>query len=138
MKNVLVLCTGNSCRSQMMQGYLRKMTGMRAKIYSAGTRAIGINPLAINVMKEDGVDISDQTSNDVEIFRNAHLDFILTVCDNAKEECPWFPSEAQRFHQSFEDPASFEGSPAETLVKFREVRDQIKQYAEKFANNQLR
>src|ERR1700744_5932296 len=98
MKKVLVLCTGNSCRSQMAEGYLRYYAEGKAEIYSAGIETHGVNPKAITMMKEDGIDISQHTSNHVDAYKNIHFDFVITVCDNAKENCPYFPSTAKKFH----------------------------------------
>ena len=95
---ILVLCTGNSCRSQIAHGYLQHFAGTRAEVYSAGVETHGVNPRAIAVMKEDGVDISHHTSNNVDEYRDIVFDHVITVCDNAKERCPWFPSNAQNFH----------------------------------------
>ncbi len=95
MKKILVLCTGNSCRSQMAEGYLRHFSGNKAEVYSAGIETHGVNPKAIEVMKEDGVDISKHTSNNIDEYRNVNFDFVITVCDNAREKCPYFPSTAK-------------------------------------------
>src|SRR5690242_1105760 len=110
MKKILVLCTGNSCRSQIAEGYLRKFAGDKAEIYSAGIETHGVNPKAIETMKEDGIDISHQTSNNVSEYSNIDFDFIITVCDNAKEQCPVLPSSAKKFHQNFIDPAKAIGT----------------------------
>jgi len=132
MKNVMVLCTGNSCRSQMMQGYLKQIAGNKANIYSAGIETHGVNPTAIAIMREDGVDISDHTSNHINEYLKIEFDYVITVCDHAKENCPWFPSKALRLHQNFEDPAIAKGSEEEKLQKFRQVRNEIKAYASSF------
>jgi len=131
-KDILVLCTGNSCRSQMAEGYLRHFAKHRANIYSAGIETHGVNPLAIKVMGEDGIDISNHTSNNVTEYIDVDFDLILTVCNNAEENCPYFPSKALRFHYNFPDPAKKTGTDEEILNEFREVRDQIKAYSEKF------
>jgi arsenate reductase len=131
-KDILVLCTGNSCRSQMAEGYLRHFAKHRANIYSAGIETHGVNPLAIKVMAEDGIDISNHTSNNVNEYIDVDFDLILTVCNNAEENCPYFPSKALKFHYNFPDPAKKTGTEEEILNEFREVRDQIKAYAEKF------
>jgi arsenate reductase len=131
-KDILVLCTGNSCRSQMVEGYLRHFAKHRATIYSAGIETHGVNPLAIKVMGEDGIDISNHTSNHVNEYIDIDFDLILTVCNNAEENCPYFPSKALRFHYNFPDPAKKTGTEEEILNEFREVRDQIKAYTEKF------
>ena len=131
-KDILVLCTGNSCRSQMAEGYLRHFAKHRATIYSAGIETHGVNPLAIKVMAEDGIDISNHTSNHVNEYIDIDFDLILTVCNNAEENCPYFPSKALKFHYNFPDPAKKTGTEEEILNEFREVRDQIKAYTEKF------
>src|ERR1700760_4176212 len=98
MKNILVLCTGNSCRSQMAEGYLRHFAGNKAEIYSAGIETHGVNTKAIAVMQQDGIDISAHTSNHIDDYSKVDFNFIITVCDNAREHCPFFPSTAQKFH----------------------------------------
>ncbi len=132
MKRVLVLCTGNSCRSQIAEGYLREFANGKAEIYSAGVETHGVNPRAIATMKEDGIDISNHTSNNIEEYRNIDFDFVITVCDNAKERCPYFPSNAKKFHQNFPDPAKAEGNEAEITNQFRVVREMIKSYSKQF------
>jgi arsenate reductase (thioredoxin) len=109
MKNVLVLCTGNSCRSQMAEGYLRHFAGEKARIYSAGVETHGVNPKAVRFMEEDGIDISSHTSNHVDEYADIKFDFVITVCDNAKEKCPVFPSTAKKFHRDFPDPSRVPG-----------------------------
>ncbi len=131
-KRILVLCTGNSCRSQMAEGYLRNLAGKRFEVISAGLEPGIVNPRAIMVMKEDGVDISHHTSKDVTQFIGQKFDYIITVCDNAKEQCPYFPGFAERIHWSYEDPAAANGTEAEILAVFRKVRDQIKDNIQKF------
>ena len=121
-KKVLVLCTGNSCRSQIAEGYLRHFAGQKAEIYSAGVETHGVNPKAITTMKEDGIDISNHTSNNIDDYRNIDFDFVITVCDNAKERCPFFPTKAQKFHYNFPDPAKAIGTEEEILQEFRTVR----------------
>jgi arsenate reductase (thioredoxin) len=98
MKKILVLCTGNSCRSQIAEGYLQHFAGDKASVYSAGIETHGVNPRAIATMKEDGIDISAHTSNNIDEYRAIDFDFVITVCDNAKERCPYFPTKAQLFH----------------------------------------
>ena len=137
MKKILVLCTGNSCRSQMAEGYLKHFAGNRAEIYSAGVEVHGVNPKAIETMKEDGIDISTQTSNKVDEYRDIDFDFVITVCDNAKERCPFFPSNAKKFHQNFPDPAKAIGTEQEIKNQFRQVRNQIKDYCRKFVAENL-
>ncbi len=136
-KNILVLCTGNSCRSQMAEGFLKYFAGPTADIYSAGIETHGVNPRAVVIMKEAGVDISDQTSNNVEEYRNIPFDFIITVCDNAKENCPYFPSSAKIFHQNFSDPSKINGTEEEISNAFKKTRDEIKAYCESFIKRNL-
>jgi arsenate reductase len=131
-KNVLVLCTGNSCRSQLLHGYLAQALGERATVYSAGVATHGLNPRAVQVMAEDGVDISHHTSNHVDEYAAVPFDYVLTVCDHANEMCPVFPSAAQRLHHNFPDPARATGSEDEVMDQFRGLRDQIKAYAHDF------
>lgn len=137
MKKVLVLCTGNSCRSQIAEGYLRHFAGDKAEIYSAGVETHGVNPRAINTMKEDGIDISQHTSNNIDEYLNIGFDFVITVCDNAKEHCPLFPTKAKKFHQNFPDPAKTTGTEAEILEQFRQIRQIIKSYAQQFVAENL-
>ncbi len=132
MKKILVLCTGNSCRSQIAEGYLRHFANGKAEVYSAGIQTHGVNPKAIIVMKEDGIDISRHTSNNVAEYANINFDFVITVCDNAKERCPFFPSSAKKFHYNFPDPAKATGSEEEIMNEFRKVREMIKAYCKKF------
>lgn len=136
-KNILVLCTGNSCRSQIAEGYLRHFAGEKANVFSAGIETHGVNPKAIATMEEDGIDISNHTSNHIDEYRNIDFDFVITVCDNAKERCPFFPSEAQKFHHNFPDPAKAAGTPEEVTDQFRQVREQIKAYCKTFVERQL-
>lgn len=138
MKNILVLCTGNSCRSQMAEGYLRHFAGNKANIYSAGIETHGVNPRAIQIMAEDGIDISRHTSNNVDEYFDIPFDYVITVCDNAKENCPYFPARAVRFHQNFPDPAKATGEPGKVLNEFRKVRDMIKIYSKDFAEQYLK
>ena len=127
-KNILVLCTGNSCRSQLAEGYLRHYYGEKATVYSAGVETHGVNPRAIATMKEDGIDISMHTSNHVDEYLHIPFDLILTVCDHASERCPIFPSSARRIHHNFTDPAKAAGTEEEIMAEFRRVREQIKAY----------
>ena len=129
MKNILVLCTGNSCRSQMAHGYLQKFAAGKANVYSAGVETHGLNPKAVLVMKEDGIDISGHTSNHVDEYMNMDFDFVITVCDNAKERCPYFPTKAKKFHYNFPDPAKATGTEEEIINEFRRVRQLIKEYS---------
>jgi arsenate reductase len=122
---VLFLCTGNSARSQMAEGYLRYAAGDRFDPLSAGIEPKGLNPLAVEVMQEIGIDISRQRSRDVVSLLGLHIPYVVTVCDNARERCPIFPRTYKFLHWSFEDPAARVGSPAEKLALFRRVRDEI-------------
>ncbi|GEP90575.1 arsenate reductase [Chitinophaga terrae (ex Kim and Jung 2007)] len=137
MKKILVLCTGNSCRSQIAEGYLRYFAGDRAEIYSAGVETHGVNPRAIATMAEDGIDISKHTSNNIAEYSRIPFDYVITVCDNAKERCPFFPSSAMLFHENFPDPAKATGTEEEIMAQFRAVRGMIKSYAEKFIQQNL-
>lgn len=133
MKNILVLCTGNSCRSQIAQGYLAHFTNpQHVQVYSAGVETHGVNPRAIATMLEDGIDISHHTSNNIDEYRHIDFDFVLTVCDNAKERCPYFPTKAQKFHYNFPDPAKATGTDDEISEQFRAVRQMIKNYCQYF------
>ncbi|MFD1256654.1 arsenate reductase ArsC [Mucilaginibacter terrae] len=136
-KNILVLCTGNSCRSQLAEGYLRYFAGERANIYSAGIETHGVNPKAIQVMAEDGIDISRHTSNHVDEYSAVAFNQVITVCDNANEACPFFPGTVERFHKNFPDPAKALGSEAEILNEFKRVRDMIKAYAANFVKQHI-
>lgn len=133
MKNILILCTGNSCRSQIAHGYLEHFTKGKAIIYSAGIETHGVNPKAIATMKEDGIDISHHTSNNLKEYLQIPFDYIITVCDNAKENCPYFPGKAQRFHHNFTDPAKATGTAEEVMQVFAQVRNEIKTYCKDFA-----
>ena len=132
MKKILVLCTGNSCRSQIAEGYLKHYAAGKAEVYSAGVETHGVNPRAIAIMQEDGIDISKHTSNNIDEYRDMDFDFVITVCDNARERCPFLPSKAQKFHYNFPDPAKASGSEEEIMQQFREVRELIKAYCGQF------
>jgi arsenate reductase len=136
MKNILVLCTGNSCRSQIAHGYLAEMTRGKANVYSAGVETHGVNSKAIAIMQEDGIDISGHTSNNITEYFGVDFDFVITVCDNAKERCPFFPTKAQKFHYNFPDPAKATGTEEEIMNAFRSVRELIKGYCEEFVQHQ--
>jgi len=135
MKNILVLCTGNSARSQMAHGYLQYFAGESAWVYSAGVAPHGINPLAIQVMAEDGIDISRHTSNHAHEYTSLPLDYVITVCDNAREQCPLFPSTAKTMHHSFTDPSH--AGADDKLAQFRVVRDEIKAYSQQFIEDNV-
>jgi arsenate reductase len=126
---VLFLCTGNSCRSQMAEAFLRKYGGEQYEAYSAGLEPRGIHPLTAQVMSKVGIDISDQRSKDVmEYMGKKHFGYLITVCAHAEKNCPrTFPGVSQRLHWAFEDPAAIEGPEGEKLAKFRQVRDEIDQ-----------
>jgi arsenate reductase len=132
MKNILVLCTGNSCRSQIAHGFLASMTVGKAHVYSAGVETHGVNPKAINTMKEIGIDISHHSSNNITEYFDVNFDYVITVCDNAKERCPYFPTKAVKLHYNFPDPAKARGTEDEINEQFRSVRAMIKTYCEKF------
>jgi len=134
-KNVLILCTGNSCRSQIAHGYFANMAGDHINVYSAGVETHGVNPTAIKVMKEDDIDISQHTSNHIDEYANVSFDFVITVCDNARERCPYFPTQAIKLHHNFPDPAKTNGSEEEILYEFRKVRDLIKDYIKAFISD---
>jgi arsenate reductase (thioredoxin) len=136
-KKILVLCTGNSCRSQMAHGYLNYFANNALDVYSAGIETHGVNPRAIAVMKEDGIDISRHPSNNIKEYAEFDFDFVLTVCDHAKEQCPYFPSKVQTFHHDFPDPAKASGSEEAIMNEFRRVRDMIRQYVSDFITNYI-
>ena len=127
-KTVLILCTGNSARSQMAEGLLRHDSGDRFEVASAGTHPSRVRPEAVAVMKEIGIDISGHRSKSVDEFAARDFDYVLTVCDSAKESCPIYPGHGNRIHHGFEDPAAVEGSDEDKLAAFRKVRDEIRQY----------
>jgi arsenate reductase len=124
-KRVLILCTGNSARSQMAEGLLRHDGGERFEVESAGVISSFVRPQAIEAMREIDIDISGQRSKSVEEFNGQNFDYVITVCDNAKESCPVFPGDVQRVHWSFDDPAEASGDEAEKLALFRRVRNEI-------------
>ncbi|HKR97195.1 MAG TPA: arsenate reductase ArsC [Candidatus Angelobacter sp.] len=122
---VLFLCTGNSARSQMAEGLLRHYAGDQYEVFSAGTNPVGLNPLAVQAMREIGIDISQQRSKNVAEFYGMDIPYVITVCDRAKESCPIFPGTIKSLHWSFDDPAEAHGSAEERLAVFRRVRDEI-------------
>ena len=134
---VLFLCVHNSARSQMAEAYLKKFGGENFHVESAGLEPGKLNPLAVAVMKEDGIDISQQTSNHIDEYRDTNFDFVITVCDHARESCPYFPSNAKQFHHNFPDPAKANGNETEIMQQFRAVRDMIKDYCKNFADDHL-
>src|SRR5579863_9844341 len=131
-KRILILCTGNSARSQMAEGLLRHDGGDRFEVFSAGTKPSSVRPEAISVMREIGIDVSDHRSKSVDEFAQNDFDYVLTVCDSAKESCPVYPGHANRLHHNFDDPAAVQGSETERLGAFRRVRDEIRAYLRGF------
>jgi len=131
-KRVLILCTGNSARSQMAEGLLRHDSGERFTVESAGTKPSTVRPEAIAVMKEVGIDISSHRSKHVGELAGQDFDYVLTVCDNAKESCPVFFGKAVRLHQNFNDPGAVEGTDEKRLGAFRKVRDELRAYLKRF------
>ena len=127
----LILCTGNSARSQMAEGLLRDISGGRIEVASAGTHPTAVRPEAVEVMREIGIDISGQRSKSVNEL-DAKFDYVITVCDHAREHCPVFPAATRRIHWSFDDPAAIEGTREERLAAFRRVRDQIRERLREF------
>lgn len=137
-KKILVLCTGNSCRSQIAHGYLQLFGGDKVEVYSAGVETHGVNPKAIATMQDDGIDISSHTSNNVLEYQGIEFDFVITVCDNAKERCPYFPSKAIKFHYNFPDPAKAIGADDQVKKEFERVRNLIKNYCQDFISNNMK
>lgn len=134
MKNVLILCTGNSCRSHMAEGILRAAAGDLVQVHSAGSKPAGyVHPKAIQVMKEIGIDISQHTSKHMSDFLDRNIDTVITVCGNADQACPMFPGQVNRYHWGFDDPAHATGTEDDILAEFRRVRDQIKLVFEAYA-----
>ncbi|HEX4750336.1 MAG TPA: arsenate reductase ArsC [Bryobacteraceae bacterium] len=134
-KRVLILCTGNSARSQMAEGLLRHDAGDRFDVESAGTKASSVRPEAIAAMRELGIDISGQRSKNVDEFEGQRFDYVITVCDNARETCPVFFGAAKQLHQGFEDPpAPGVGSEEERIRIFRRVRDELRAYLRDFSS----
>ena len=134
-QRVLFLCTGNSCRSQMAEGFLRELGGDAFEVASAGVDPTRINPLAIRVMAEAAVDISEQYSKSVDEMTDQQFDWVITVCDRAREACPIFPRAARSLHWSFEDPAEATGAEEDRLIVFRRVRDEISGRVREFVSN---
>lgn len=133
MTHILVLCTGNSCRSQMAEGWLRRYLGGRAEIRSAGIRPDGLNPYAVRVMAESGIDIGGQTSNSVEEYREMPFDYFISLCDGALQRCPPLRSPGTHIHAPLPDPADATGTEEEILEAYRRARDTIREFAEEFA-----
>ena len=136
MNKILVLCTGNSCRSQMAEGLLSYFS-TNTKVYSAGTKPEKVNPFAIKAMAEMGIDISKNTSNHADEYTDIDFDYVFTVCDNAKEICPIYSKAKQMIHHSFTDPADATGTEKEQLEVYVEIRDQLRDYFKDFAKNKL-
>jgi arsenate reductase len=131
-RRVLILCTGNSARSQMAEGLLRHDAGDRFEVFSAGVNPTRVRPEAIAVMQELGIDLSAHRSKHVNEFTNQNFDYVLTVCDHAREACPVFPAKTKTIHHSFVDPADFKGSEQDRVALFRKVRDEIRDYLRTF------
>ena len=137
MKRILVLCTGNSTRSQMAHGYLQQFAQDRADVLSAGVETHGLNPKAVQVMAEDGVDISHHTSNLVDEYASLPIDYVITVCDSASERCPVWIGRSHRTHHNFTDPSKATGTPDEVMASYRSVRDEIKTFSQNFINEHI-
>lgn len=129
-KKILILCTGNSARSQMAEGLLKRICADAFEIYSAGTKPSIVRPEAIKVLAEISIDISANRSKSVDEFADCEIDYVLTVCDNAQENCPYFPARTRLIHHSFADPAEIAGDEEMRLSAFRAARDEIKKYLE--------
>jgi arsenate reductase len=136
-KRILVLCTGNSCRSQMAHGYLEHFGKNEVDVFSAGIETHGVNPRAISSMKQDGIDIAHHTSNNVNEYAYLEFDYVITVCDNAKEKCPYFPAKVKLFHHDFPDPAKAKGTEEEIMKQFNSTRDLIKVYMKDFIETNI-
>ena len=137
MKRILVLCTGNSTRSQMAHGYLNQFAQGRASVLSAGVEIHGLNPKAVQVMTEDGVDISHHTSNLVDEYAHLPIDYVITVCDSAAERCPVWIGRTHRTHHNFTDPSRATGTPDEVMASYRTVRDEIKAFSQRFIHEHI-
>ena len=133
MKKILVICTGNSCRSQMAEGWLKHFSS-DLEVFSAGTHPEPVNKYAIKVMSSSGIDISKHTSNNIEEYRDIDFDLVLTVCNNAKERCPYFETSTKKLHHSFKDPANAKGTDKEKLKVYSKVRDEIRDYVRNLLN----
>ena len=133
-KKVLILCTGNSCRSQIADAWLKNFTSDNVEIYSAGTKPEKVNPYSVKVMDLEGINISENTSNNVDEYKDIKFDFVITVCDNAKELCPVFPS-SNVIHKSFPDPAKSRGKEAELMKVYSQVSSNLKKFMEQFAKD---
>ena len=131
-KKVLFLCTGNSCRSQMSEGWLRRLAGDQFDVVSAGTHPVGLNPYAVAAMQEVGIDISNHVSERVDPYLGQEFDYVITVCDRAQENCPIFPGASKMLHWSFEDPAKATGSYEQQMIVFKNIRDEIEEQIRRF------
>jgi arsenate reductase len=138
MKNVLILCTGNSCRSQIAEGWIKYYSGDEANVFSAGIEAHGLNSYAVKVMADAMIDISKQLSKRVDDLPQIEFDYIITVCDNAKKKCPFFPGMGLKLHKSFTDPALFKGTDEEITKQFYELRDLIEDFCFDFVHTYIR
>jgi arsenate reductase (thioredoxin) len=136
-KKVLFLCTHNSCRSQMAEGLLKNLAGDKFDVYSAGVEPTSVHPLAKKVMKEIGIEISGQQSKSIDEFLDKEFDYVITVCDNARQTCPFFPGNHELLHWSLEDPATALGSEGKRLLMFRKVRDQLKDHIQRLINTMV-
>ena len=130
--SVLVLCTGNSCRSQMAHGYFREFGKGIIEVESAGVQTHGVNPFAMGIMAEDGINLMNHTSNHVDEYKNRTFDYVITVCDHANEVCPYFPGKTKRIHQNFYDPTSATGNVKEIIAEFRTARNSIRAFVKEF------
>ena len=130
-KRVLFLCTHNSARSQMAEGLMNALCTDNFEAYSAGTHPTEVNPHSVKALAELGIDISKNQAKDLSAYAGQKFDYVITVCDNAKEECPYFPGAKKQLHISFDDPSGFKGSEEETMLRFRRVRDEIKDWMKK-------
>lgn len=137
MKKILVLCTGNSCRSQMAHGFLNQYAPKGTVVKSAGVETHGVNPNAIDTMKREGIDISSHHSNHVDEYLDMEFDYIITVCDSAKERCPYFPSKSIRFHHDFYDPSKSNLEGTALAEDFDKARNEIKTYCREFVSAYL-
>lgn len=137
MKKILVLCTGNSCRSQMAEGWLKSMLGDLAEVYSAGLEAHGINPYMKRAMEDAGIDVSVHTSNVMDEYQDMAFDYVITVCDHARDNCPYFQNATKRISFSFEDPADATGTDEEQLLVYKKVRDQIERFCANFVEQEF-
>lgn len=132
MQNLIILCTGNSCRSQIAHGYFKSLSSKKLNVYSAGIETHGVNPRAILVMKEEGIDLSEHTSNNINEYLDIQFDYIITVCDHAQENCPFIPGTGERVHFNFPDPAKATGSEEQILESFRTTQMMIKEFTTEF------